>query len=143
MLVGALPRRQLTPDGPNSFTIYDISSTFQNQEDFCASAANPILCTAQLNNLQANLLSPRNLLRTPGIWNLDGAVFKNFRLPWEGKSLQFRTEFFNLFNHSNVYVVAGTNQFIGAGSVVTAARGLPNSGGKERRNIQLALRFTW
>lgn len=157
---GALPSRQLTPDGPNSFIIYDVSSTFQNQEDFCTSnsvvapgvgtfgnddpgTGQNIACTAALFNLFPQMLSGRNLLRTPGIWNMDTAILKDFRLPWEGKQLQFRAEFFNLFNHSNVYVVAGTNQFIGAGSVVTAARGLTNAGGKERRNIQLALRFTW
>jgi len=40
----------------------------------------------------------RNILRGPGRWNVDYSIFKNFRLT-ERFGLQFRSEFFNLFNH--------------------------------------------
>jgi hypothetical protein len=52
-----------------------------------------------------------------------------------------RAEFFNLFNHANLYAVAGTNTFSGTGSFVEGAKGLSPSGVRERRNIQLALRY--
>jgi hypothetical protein len=55
----------------------------------------------------------------------------------------FRSEFFNFFNHSNVFINPGTNLFTGADSSVTANKGLFPGGGKERRNIQLALRLTF
>jgi len=42
--------------------------------------------------------SGRNILRGPGRWNVDYSVFKNFALT-ERLGLQFRAEFFNLFNH--------------------------------------------
>lgn len=42
----------------------------------------------------------RNTLVGPNFVNMDFAVFKNF--PWgETKNLQFRLEFYNLFNHDN------------------------------------------
>lgn len=131
--------------GPNTFVLYDLSGTFQSQEAFCGG---DLACTARLNQLQPHLLSPRNLFRTPGFWNWDMALLKNFNLPPEGMKLQFRAEFFNLPNHSNLYVQQGSNSFTGAASRVLGARGVPPAfdfglQAKERRNIQLALRLTW
>jgi hypothetical protein len=42
----------------------------------------------------------RGMFRGPGQWNLDFSAFKDFRMT-ERFRLQFRTEFFNLFNHAN------------------------------------------
>jgi hypothetical protein len=36
----------------------------------------------------------------PDFVNTDFSVIKRFKLPWEGMDLNFRTEFFNLFNHA-------------------------------------------
>jgi hypothetical protein len=38
-------------------------------------------------------------LSGPGFVNTDFSVIKQFALPWEGVGLNFRAEFFNLFNH--------------------------------------------
>jgi hypothetical protein len=43
----------------------------------------------------------RNILRTPPLNNLDFAVNKIFRMPWENHSLSYRLEFYNAFNHRN------------------------------------------
>jgi hypothetical protein len=43
----------------------------------------------------------RNALRAPNFAQWDLGVFKNFRLPHEGMSLQFRSEFFNVTNRTN------------------------------------------
>jgi hypothetical protein len=43
----------------------------------------------------------RNALRGPGMWTWDLGVNKSFALPREGMRLQFRSEFFNLLNHTN------------------------------------------
>jgi outer membrane receptor protein involved in Fe transport len=139
---------------PNQFVLYNLGSFYQTQADYCAanslnSPLGPLTgtgCTAVIANLRADLTSPRNLFRTPGIWNVDAGVYKDFFLPWEGHKLQLRAEFFNLFNHSNLYADAGTNVFVGGGAdTVTAKRGViptyPNT--YERRNIQVALRYTW
>ena len=36
-------------------------------------------------------------------------MLKNIPLPKEGMKLQFRAEFYNLFNHPNLYMNTGTN----------------------------------
>jgi hypothetical protein len=44
----------------------------------------------------------RNSFRGPNFWQWDAGVNKNFKIPArEGMSLQFRSEFFNLLNHTN------------------------------------------
>ena len=44
----------------------------------------------------------RNVLRGPNFWQWDMGVDKSFRIPArEGMALQFRSEFFNLLNHTN------------------------------------------
>ena len=42
----------------------------------------------------------RNVVRGPGIANLDLSLFKNFAIS-EGKRIQFRAECFNVANHAN------------------------------------------
>ena len=44
----------------------------------------------------------RNSLRAPNFWQWDLGLSKNFAIPGrEGMALQFRSEFFNLLNHTN------------------------------------------
>jgi len=43
----------------------------------------------------------RNVFRAPGLEQWDLGVDKTFRLPREGMGLQFRSEFFNVLNHTN------------------------------------------
>jgi hypothetical protein len=50
----------------------------------------------------------RNTLRGPGFQNWDFSVFRDFPMSEKLGRLQFRTEFFNLFNHSN-FLLGGTN----------------------------------
>ena len=40
----------------------------------------------------------RNVLRGQGYFTLDAGLTKNFKLPWEGHTLQFRWEVFNVTN---------------------------------------------
>ncbi len=58
----------------------------------------------------------RSPLYGPGFINTDFSLVKHFRLPWESSQLDFRAEFFNLFNHAqffmpNADVDAGVNSF--------------------------------
>ena len=43
----------------------------------------------------------RNSVRGMPLNQMDLGLFKNFALPWEGARIQFRSEFFNLLNHTN------------------------------------------
>ncbi len=54
----------------------------------------------------------RNPLRTPAFYETDLSLNKRFVLPTEKFKLEFRTEFYNLFNHTNLYLpstIGGTN----------------------------------
>ena len=76
----------------------------------------------------------RNSVRATPLNQLDLGIDKSFRLPREGMALQFRSEFFNLFNHTN---------FMAANSdVSTAAFGTIRSTFPARQ-IQFALKLLW
>lgn len=76
----------------------------------------------------------RNILTGPGRVNFDFSVFKNFALT-ERFKLQFRTEFFNLFNHAQFDL---PNTAIGSPSagIISGIVGTP-------RQVQFALRLSF
>ena len=78
--------------------------------------------------------SGRNILFGPGRTNFDFSLFKEFRIT-EGVKLQFRTEFFNLFNTPQFDL---PNAAIGAGSAgtITGIVGTP-------RQIQFGLKLVF
>ncbi|MGA2201292.1 MAG: carboxypeptidase-like regulatory domain-containing protein [Terriglobales bacterium] len=43
----------------------------------------------------------RNIVTGPGYWDLDLALLKDFKMPWEGHKLVFQTDAINVFNHVN------------------------------------------
>jgi hypothetical protein len=45
--------------------------------------------------------APRNAYRGPDVWQVDLAASKRFDLPWRTTNVEFRAEFFNLFNRTN------------------------------------------
>ena len=75
---------------------------------------------------------PPNYLRGPGFWLVDISALKNFTIS-EGKEIQFRAEFFNVFNHVN-FGNPTTNLESGSFGQITGTLGDP-------RIIQFALKF--
>ncbi|PYS17422.1 MAG: hypothetical protein DMG17_09730, partial [Acidobacteria bacterium] len=90
----------------------------------------------------------RNTLISPGLFEFDGSLFKNFALA-ENHKLQFRAEFFNLFNHPNFGApVNGTS--VPNNAYLVNSDGTPNANFGQisytrtsARQIQLALRYTF
>jgi hypothetical protein len=87
----------------------------------------------------------RNTFREPGVWNMDLGLYKTIAIT-ERFKLQLRGEAYNLFNHSNLYVIGSSadasNQMYGvANSSVIAVRGGTGSAGAERRNMQLGIKL--
>jgi len=95
----------------------------------------------------------RNQFFGPGYWNINMNFFKNFRIT-ERFQLQFRSEMYNIFNHSNMYVNTtnidaaslldnngNSSQYIQAEKGGPA--GFAGTTTDERRNIQLGLRLTF
>jgi hypothetical protein len=95
-------------------------------------------------------LTGRNTFRGPGAYNINAQLGKTFPIT-ERFRLQFRSEFYNLLNHSNYYVQNGSTEDVGnTGNVgnfqVTGKRGVPaapssQSLPNERRFIQMALKL--
>jgi hypothetical protein len=118
-----------------------------------------------IKDASGNVLSPfgnggRNPGRTPAFYQTDLALNKRFGTPIEGLKIEFRTEFYNIFNHTNLYLpstISGTQgttaQTLGAGATtpiasINAGTGVPNAGGQvtstfEPRIIQFGLKIIY
>jgi hypothetical protein len=68
--------------------------------------------------------SGRGILSGPGFENIDFSIVKDTKVRWLGEagSMQFRTEFFNLFNHANFALPVAT-VWSATGSAATVAAG--------------------
>ena len=73
-------------------------------------------------------MSKRDAFRGPGFWNLDSALYKNFKLT-ERYTLQLRFEAYNVFNHANLFIHYSETE-VNTGYVPAFFDG--------RRNIQIA-----
>ncbi|HLX84987.1 MAG TPA: carboxypeptidase regulatory-like domain-containing protein [Terriglobales bacterium] len=89
--------------------------------------------------------APRNLLRGPGAWQMDMGVAKHFLLT-ERARLEFRAEFFNIFNHPQYGLPQAVVNGSGFGSIITGVNtNTPQSpvGTGTPREIQLSLRLAF
>ena len=77
----------------------------------------------------------RNTILTPHFRALDFALHKNFRLPLEGHSLQFRAEAFNVLNHPSWGAPNGNITASGFGVISSTA--IP------MRQLQLGLKYSF
>jgi hypothetical protein len=71
----------------------------------------------------------------PDFVNTDFSVIKQFALPWENMGLNFRAEFFNLFNHAQFGMPVNDINALGFGSV--------NSTVNNPRLVQFGLKLTF
>ena len=100
---------------------------------------NPAAFSLEPEGTEGNL--GRNVIRGPGLFNLDTAVLKDTKIR-EQISVQFLAEFFNILNHTNF----GTpNLALFAGTAVNPAAGLitNTNPGTTSRQIQFALKFVF
>lgn len=110
---------------PNRYRYLDLTGQ-------ASSYVNPRTGTSDFGPYPANLTS-RNAFRGPGAWNIDGGVYKRFYVD-ENKYLQFRAEFYNVFNHANLFI-RGSEADVSTGYIPAYYDG--------RRNIQLAVKFVF
>ncbi len=81
----------------------------------------------------------RNPGRTPPLYQTDLDFNKSFSLPKEGMKLEFRSEFYNIFNHTNLYLPSTVGGTQGA----NASTGGLISSTFTPRVIQFALKLTY
>jgi hypothetical protein len=112
---------------PNQFTYIDLT----NQLSQAGSYFDPATGVSDFGPFPSNMTG-RNAFRRPGYWNLDGGLYKNIDLT-ERYSVQLRAEFYNVFNHANLFINDGDVD-ISATDKITAFR-------DGRRQVQLAVKF--
>jgi hypothetical protein len=89
--------------------------------------------------------APRNIIRGPGTWQVDLGVSKSISL-WEQAHLEFRSEFFNIFNHPQYGLPQATFGVPGFGSItqtVNTTTPVSPIGSGTPREVQFALRFAF
>ena len=117
---------------------------------FNSSYTNSIAGISDFGPFPANMLT-RGYFYGPGAYTVDLGVYKTTKIT-ERVSLQLRGEFFNMPNHSNMWITLSDNDIssITGGcpgnavqqcSVVHAQKGVPPVNADERRNVQLALKL--
>jgi hypothetical protein len=119
---------QLVSD--NTFNFIDYSTLNATAGGF----ANPVTGTSEFGPFPSNMLG-RGAFVAPGRYNLDMVVAK--RIPINERiALQFRSEFFNVFNHVNLSIDPTTLD-VSSGTFVQANKGQFAS---DRRQVQFALK---
>jgi len=103
-----------------------------------------------IQNSNGTLLSPfgdasRNPGRTPAFYETDLDLNKHFRLPGDRFGLEFRSELYNLFNHTNLYLPSGglSGTLTKNGTQAAVSSGGTVSGTFEPRIVQFGLKLTY
>jgi hypothetical protein len=91
-------------------------------------------------------MTGRNIFVEPGNWSVDLSIHKEYAFT-ERFRLQLRAEAFNVFNHSNLYLV-GSNTDVNGNSFATVIRGVradntsvSGAVSTDNRNLQLAVKL--
>ncbi len=122
----AMPASTRTLSGPDTYTLYNFSNIATG------SYINPRCGCSDFGPFPANMTG-RDAFGTPGTWNLDLGMYKNFAIT-ERMRLQLRLEAYNAFNHANFSVNEGSAYIAGgAGTISGAYNG--------NRNVQLGAKF--
>ncbi len=104
-VTGSLPEPTLnaSPVQPNTFLYLPLSNPYNVGGK--GATTTPFNRGPALNGPYDGILG-RNTFRAPGVWTTDVAVRRNIALSRvrEGVQLQLRAEFYNLFNHANLFV---------------------------------------
>ena len=116
----------------NTFDYFNFSSGFDS------SYINPIAGISDFGPFPKNMLT-RGYFYGPGAYTIDLGVYKTTKIT-ERVSVQLRGEFFNMLNHSNMWITLSDND-LSSTTTVHAQKGVPPINADERRNVQLALKL--
>jgi Carboxypeptidase regulatory-like domain/TonB dependent receptor len=94
-------------NNPDWFLYMPLNQVYDPTSGLCLPDAKPLACEISVNGPFAGNMG-RNTYRRPGLQYHNVAIMKTFTLAAE-THLQFRAEFYNLFNHPNLIVAGGTN----------------------------------
>ena len=114
--------------------------------------ADPVAVYQSYKDPRPGEAGDRNTLRYPGYFTLDTGVHKSFQMPWEGQTLTFRWEVFNVTNTQALTGFSGTGLSVDpylfggqppAGFGNMTATQPPLGETKSGRIMQFALRYTF
>ena len=110
---------------------------------FVGAAVPPPSDQVYCSNLLGNV--NRNSVIGPGLLNFDFSVVKNFPVTRISElfNVQFRAEFFNVFNHSNFSSPIDNGTLFAQNGAPVAGAGAIDSTTTTNREIQLALKLVW
>jgi len=139
-LTGAMPPTVIVSDSisPNSYLYLPINQVYDPVSGLCNANAAPFACEISVNGPFQSTL-PRNTFRQPGLFYQNTALLKNFPLPREATKLQFRAEFYNVFNHSNLYVNGPSTDVSTNGFTKPSGNFVPGVTASFRDNRQIVL----
>jgi carboxypeptidase family protein/TonB-dependent receptor-like protein len=136
-------------DSPNAVRADYLGGDIYVKDDASRLWFNPLVFGRPQDGQLGN--TGRNFLRGPGLTNFDFSLFKNFKFT-ERINLQYRAEFFNLFNNTQWFgfsnQVGSINVPSGALQVNPVTAGIAGQSGiinqaRDPRNIQMALKLTF
>jgi hypothetical protein len=144
-IIGSQPSlATLLPDAvsPNNFLYVPINQVYNPATNVCMANTAPFACEISVNGPFNGVIS-RNTYRRPGTYHQNTSLLKNIPLPREEMKLQFRVEFYNLFNHPNLYVNAGTSDVNTSNFTPKVGLTIPGvtASFADSRQIVLALKF--
>jgi hypothetical protein len=135
-------RADIVPGVP---VVASSGSTVSRLNDYFNPAAFSFSTCSDANNLAPFGTSSRNFLRGPGQKNVDFGVVKFFSVT-EASKIEFRAEFFNIFNFVN-FAQPNNNQFVETpalgGGVNTNGFGSISATNAGPRIIQFALKYNF
>ncbi|HUQ32949.1 MAG TPA: carboxypeptidase-like regulatory domain-containing protein [Pyrinomonadaceae bacterium] len=122
--------------------------------------SDPLQALLSFRDARPGEAGDRNVLRLPGYVALDAGLYKTFKLPWEGQSITFRWEVYNVTNTQRFttpagFAVSAVDPFLagqfGLPAITTApadfgkftATQAPLNETKAGRVMQFALRYTF
>jgi hypothetical protein len=124
----AAPGATRTYNGPDTYVLYNFSNIATG------TWINPKCGCSDFGPFPSNMTG-RDAFPTPGTWNLDLGMYKNFAVT-ERMRLQLRLEAYNAFNHANFTVNEGSAYiYAGAGNITGQYNG--------NRNVQLGAKFVF
>ena len=86
--------------------------------------------------------APRASVTGPDFVNTDFSLIKQFKLPWENMGLNFRAEFFNLFNHAQ-FATPNSTSSLATPDINAAGFGSISATVNNPRLVQFGLKLTF
>ena len=134
---GARPNIVGACQGSDTHTLFKWFNTGMASAPAIGAWGNPNVTMANFGKAGVNVCTG------PGINNFDLSIAKRFPMFREGKFIQFRTEMFNAFNHTQYSGVNTGTQFVAATGVQNNPTYGQVSGSRGGRTIALSARISF